>query len=431
MSSKIKKENQSKNREIFLDSLPKKKSGSSNSIDWISSIGNIVKGIYDGVKFEVKIVDYRDKYLYIKYLDKPVFKIWTSNFVKGNVGGVVRKNTGEFKIEIGITFRDENRNMTITDREMRVRYKKDGSFKCNDKWYQYTCNKCGWTEGWLVESSLITGGGGCSCCHGISKLGINTIWDKARWMVDLGVSEEDAKTHTPQSNDRIYPTCPDCGRIKDKSIPICKIHYNHSISCSCSDKISYPNKFAYSLLNQLNELYKFDCLEREYSPEWIGRKSYDNYFVHNGKGYILEMDGLFHYKDNSMNGQTKEESKEIDNYKDKFAKEHNIEVIRIDCKKSELEFIKQNILSSSLLEFFDLSKIDWLKCEEFALSNLIKATCDYKKNNINLTCREIAKIMKLSANTIRTYLKKGNIIGWCHYNAEEEANKSRYKKKSI
>ena len=26
-----------------------------------------------------------------------------------------------------------------------------------------------------------------------AKLGVNTIWDKARWMCDLGISEEDAK----------------------------------------------------------------------------------------------------------------------------------------------------------------------------------------------------------------------------------------------
>ena len=47
-----------------------------------------------------------------------------------------------------------------------------------------------------------------------AKLGVNTIWDKARWMCDLGVSEEDAKSYMPQSNKSINVTCPLCGRVK-------------------------------------------------------------------------------------------------------------------------------------------------------------------------------------------------------------------------
>ena len=78
---------------------------------------------------------------------------------------------------------------------------------------------------------------------------------------------------------------------------------------------------------------------------------YDNYFVYNNKEYILEMDGGFHSIDNLMNGQTVEESKSIDDYKDTMAKEHGIEVIRIDCyykSKDRLEYVKQNIIDSKL-----------------------------------------------------------------------------------
>ena len=48
-----------------------------------------------------------------------------------------------------------------------------------------------------------------------------------------------------------------------------------------------------------------------------------------------------------MNGQTAEESKSIDDYKDEQARLHNIEVIRIDCNYNSIEnrfaYIKQNL----------------------------------------------------------------------------------------
>ena len=56
------------------------------------------------------------------------------------------------------------------------------------------------------------------------------------------------------------------------------------------------------------------------------------------------MDGDFHFKDNSMSGQTKEDSHQIDIEKDKLAIEHSILPIRIESRKSELEYIKTEIL---------------------------------------------------------------------------------------
>ena len=120
----------------------------------------------------------------------------------------------------------------------------------------------------------------------------------------------------------------------------------------CGDGVKFPNKFAFNLLEQLG----LDFVT-EYSPKWIGRKSYDFYIP--SLNLILEMDGGFHNKDNKMSGQTKEESREIDDYKDKLAKEHGIEVVRIDCDyyilTERATYIKQNILNSKLSTLFDLN----------------------------------------------------------------------------
>ena len=333
-----------------------------------------------------------------------------------------KRNTSEFKVEIGTHIKDNKRDLIITNREYRPSYNKEGKIRQNRKYYKNTCNICGWTEGWISEGNLLFGCG-CSCCCGrTAVLGINTIWDKNRWMCNLGVSEEDAKTHTSQSSDKVYTTCPDCGKVKDKPMTIYSINKRHSISCTCSDKNSYPNKFAYSLLDQLNEIYKFDHLEHEYSPDWIKPKRYDNYFVHNGKEYILEMDGGWHKKDNNLSGKTKEESKTDDNEKDLKAKDRGIVVIRIECEKSESDYIKHNIISKINI-LFDLSKINWLKCEEFALSNLVKVACDYWNSGIKSTTK-IGLIMKIHRATVTRYLKNGKIYNWCDYNSKEEMRKA-------
>jgi uncharacterized protein YegP (UPF0339 family) len=331
------------------------------------------------------------------------------------------KRTSEFKIEIGTIYKDEKRDITIIDREYRPNPQCEGKFL---KYYKY---KCGWNEGWTREYNFKKGQGCSACAKYNAKpvLGINTIWDTDKWMCDLGLSEEDAKTHTHRSHDKVQVFCPDCGQVKNKKIEINTIYVEHSIACPrCSDKISFPNKIAFYLLQQL----KID-FETEYNPDWIKPRRYDFYFKINNKEYILEMDGEFHYKDNKMNGQTVEESKAIDNYKDRLANEHGIEVIRINCELSNLELIKQNILKNSKLnELFDLSNIDWLKCEEYACSNLVKVVCEIKRDNPDLSTIEIGKLMKLNCGTIRTYLIKGSKIwDWINYDGKEEKRKSSSK----
>jgi very-short-patch-repair endonuclease len=135
----------------------------------------------------------------------------------------------------------------------------------------------------------------------------------------------------------------------------------------------------------------------EFSPDWcrfkfknkIRKGKYDFYFELNNKRYIIETDGGFHKKLNTLNGQSTEESQFIDGEKDKLAFEHNIDVIRIDCSESKIYFIKNKILSSNLRTIFDLNKVNWLKCEEYSLSNLVKEVCKIKYYYPNFTTTDI------------------------------------------
>ena len=340
-----------------------------------------------------------------------------------------RKSTKEYRYNIGENIKDKKRDLIIIDKEIRIKYDKNNN-KRNQKWYKYTCNVCRWTEGWVIESDL-NKSVGCSCCN--SKVvveDINSIWATNRWMCDLGVSNEDAKIYTPQSSNKVYVTCPDCGRVKDKLTIISDIYKRHSISCGCFDGITYPNKFLRQFIEQLKMSCSISDIKFEYSPNWITPQRYDGYFKYDKKEYIIEMDGgVGHGNEVYTNSKkSKEEVLADDILKDNKAKEHGIEVIRINCnhtyKNNRFDFIKTNVQNSKLNKLFDLSIINWNDCHEYSLKNLTKVACDYKNNNTDLTVSEIAKLMDMGNTAITKYLKEGNIIGWCVYSQKHEKYKS-------
>jgi len=426
MSKQIKK--------VFLEHLPKGEGYgvNKNQINWNKTLNYKVRFIYDDIEGYLEIINYIRKnnkgYLIIEY-NKKRFEILANDFKNCKIGRILNKNTSEFKIKVETIFKDEKRDIIITDNE----YRKDKN-GWNIKWYKYTCKVCGWTEGWKRESDLITGYG-CTCCSGDSAvLGINSIIDISPWMIPIIDDVDFCKTHTSNCMDKIYTICPDCGRKSSKATTINNLYKYKKVSCICQDGKKFPNKFAFKILKKLNidfEMEKyFDWCKFEFKNK-IQKGLYDFYFKLDNKECILEMDGGFHNNDNNMNGQTSEESQYIDNEKDRLALEHGIEVIRIDCDyrniERRFEYIKNNILQNDKLnELFDLNSIDWIKCNEFALSNLVKIACKYKKNNPKLTTTEIGKLMGgYNKSIICRWLKQGNGI-WCNYNSKEEIIKNGY-----
>jgi hypothetical protein len=186
---------------------------------------------------------------------------------------------------------------------------------------------------------------------------------------------------------------------------------NYGFAChKCGDGVSYPNKFIRSMLDQLLDKNVF----YEWSESWTKPYRYDSYFIVNGKQYIVEADGGWHYEDNKLSHTPVDKIKEIDNLKDEMAKEHGIIVIRIDCQQSDKNYITKNILSSHLSTIFDLSNVDWDKCNEYAYKNLIKTVCEtYKKYAYDIDY--LSSLFHLHKRTIQSYLIKGNEIGWCEY----------------
>ncbi|EKS4345126.1 hypothetical protein QB607_003130 [Clostridium botulinum] len=410
-------------KKVFLDDLPKWESGHNKGrINWIKSVGSIIKFIYDDLKGEVKIIEYdkQKNMLTLSYKNIHNANIRTGDFKMCRIGNLIGKKSHRFKVDIESIIKDNKRNLSIKNR-----YRKKDKNNISRKYYKYKCNKCGW-EGEIEEFNLLKGRGCSVCCipPQITVLGINTIWDTDRWMCDLGISEEDAKKHTHSSNQKIKVKCPYCGN--SKNIIVNGIYKNKSISCFCGDGFSYPEKFIYELLQQLNIEVITQLNKTTFS--WCNNKIYDFYIP--SLNIIIETHGLQHYEKQSKHSTFNiilKDEQENDKLKEQLAKENRIKhYIVIDCRESELEFIKNNILKSKLNELFDLSKIDWNKCEEYALKNIIKEVCDYW-NKSNETTTTLSKKFNISKKTIKEYLKKGNKLGWCEYNPKEEMRKSAIK----
>ena len=144
------------------------------------------------------------------------------------------------------------------------------------------------------------------------------------------------------------------------------------------------------------------------------------------------MHGNQHYEDKPNFNTSLKEQQNNDIYKYNLAIQNGIRpenYIVLDCRKSELEWIKNSVLNSRLNEVFDLNDIDWQECEEYALGNLVKEVCDYWYEHYEikgeeLSTRLLGEIFGISKGTIRDYLKKGTLVGWCNYNSKEAKNRA-------
>jgi hypothetical protein len=414
-------------KKVFLDELPRGGEYLTNDkINWKKSIGYKVKFVYDDIEGEVEIVDYNsmNRNIFLKYKDYQPFEIVASSFRNCSLGGLLQE---EFKFEY-----DEKSLRRIDLRHLQmdnkggidwekavgnsfyflydgfdgfidiVDYVKQGqilTLKFEDK-----ISKCKSSDVLKCKIKTVIGKRDTDFKYKVGDI-INTNYCKLKITERIRKYEDSHK-----GNMKWYKyECCSCGwsngEIRENDLKTKK-----KGSCPrCSDGISMPNKLGFNLLEQLNIVFK-----REYCPDWIKPKRYDFYFELNNKKYIIEMDGAFHIKNNNMSGQTVKESKSVDDFKDKLARDHDIEVIRIDCEISDLKYIKNSILHSKLATMFDLSKIDWLKCQEYACSSLVKQTCDLWNSGIESTIK-IGRILNLDKGTIIRYLKIGTELNMCNY----------------
>lgn len=404
-------------RKVFLDDLPTKEGigalKGQKVIDWINSVGYKVKFVYDDIEGEIKIINYDNntRKLNLLYLDNQVFSISSSHLRQCKLQELLGIKTVKYKFEVDDIIEGKFGCIKIVK---QIRIKSNSQIKNNrtDKGYLYKCLKCDYV-GEILETHLKEVKT-CPFCSGrVTIKGKNDIATTHPYLVKYFVNLEDAYKYKVCSNAYINAKCDKCGNVKNINVP--DLYRYNGISCpKCSDNISYPEKFMFNVLEQLNIKFEY-----QKSFIWSKRKKYDFYIP--SLSSIIETHGLQHYRDCCFGGRTIIEEQENDNFKEKLAMENGIKhYIVIDCSKSELEFIKESILDNKQFNnIFNLTNIDWLKCHEYSCNSLVKKACDLWNSGIKSTI-QIGKIMKLDFNTISKYLKSGNKLNWCEYKVGED-----------
>jgi hypothetical protein len=400
-------------KQIFVNELPcyDVTSRYAGKINWSKSIGYNVKFKYNKIEDYITIIDYKYPNLTIKYNNETKI-IPTYSFLKCSIGALI----GEYKKEYYYNIGD-----VITTNSGKIKILEQIQIKINNgnwtkKGYKYKCLIDNY-EGIINEYNLKKGQGCAGCGNKIVRFGIDDIYTLYPELIKYFINIEDTYKYSRCSEVSLNFKCPDCGYIK-KIVIKTFIKNNGFICPECGDGKSYPEKFVFEILRQLK--VEFDV---EYNPVWIKPRRYD-FYINNLK-MIIETHGEQHYNNSFklLNSRDTKKEKINDNFKEEKAKNNGIqEYIIIDCRKSNLEWIKNNILNSRLKNYFNLSNIDWNKCHEIACNSRVKEISNIWNSGINSTIN-ISKLTNIHNSTVRRYLKQGRKIGWNNYD-ENVARKS-------
>lgn len=287
-----------------------------------------------------------------------------------------------------------------------------GTYVGSHKHIAHRCNIDGYE--WDVAPTCILNGQGCPVCAG-KRIGPhpeyrNSIWaSKYKEYCSQYMSEEQMKTISPMSHKKINCTCPNCNHIK----PIIVSNLiKQGFGCFCEDGQSFPNKFVYNVLKQLGVRIKPECVF-----PWSNNKRYDDYLV--DYNIIIENHGQQHYEECLLSKNTSLQAiQQNDLYKKNLAIKNGIaEYIVIDCRKSNVEYIRSSILNSKLplILNFTNNDIDWAKAYNYARTNICKIAVDLYNNGNKI--KNISQELGISVNTIQKWINDASRLGACKHSS--------------
>ena len=396
-------------REVDLSLLPKTDTG---KILWKNIKNIIVSYTYDNLKGNITILN-----SYIKpphgatrlkiLLNNEEYDITTKTLTNCHLGKLLGVKSSEFKYKVGQEFGE-----VIIEEQIRETKQKTNSqgYIVNEgfKYYKCYCKIC--KQYFIIKESTIKRNLSknrpiCKFCN--NKLGTRTpIGIEHPEFIMLFKNPEDAFRLSSNSAEYVELVCPICGEICRKQV--CSILKNGgTVYCEkCSYKKYYPERLVKYFLKQL----KIQFIEQfaKGDADWCNSKRYDFYFELNEEKYIIETHGNQHYEGNKKSCWTcLKDIQANDKYKYDLAIENGIKsenYIVLDCRKSELEWIKNSILNSRLNEVFNLDNFDWDKIELKAReNNLTKIAKDMWDNGA--TYEQIEKRLGLSKQPCREIIR--------------------------
>lgn len=245
----------------------------------------------------------------------------------------------------------------------------------------------------------------------------DNLWETHPEVAELLITSEDGYKYSKGSNFKTKWKCPDCDHINQSQI---NRLVNNTKCNKCSDKLSLGEKIVYHLLD-----YKDIHFKHEVSFKWSQKKRYDFYIP--SFNMIIEVHGIQHYEQTNRRGaRTLQEEQENDELKKRIALENGIvNYITIDARKSDSEWIINNLLNSSLVNCLEVNSLDFTLFE-------------FKPNLITLKAwnlwsegcgiMSISEQLKISKKATRGYLTLGKSLGKSDY---ESKNRYDRIKKSV
>jgi len=244
----------------------------------------------------------------------------------------------------------------------------------------------------------------------------NTIFVTHPHLTHFFVNINDAHKYSFGSGEYVLTKCPDCGY--EKMIKISNL-VNHGFGCNrCGDGVSIPEKVMINVLEQLHETFIIQLSKTTF--KWCENYRYDIYI--NKINGVIECQGIQHYEETKSKWDSLDDIQINDFDKEWLARSNKIKnYLIIDCRTSEIGWIRDSIMNSKLPELLNFTEedIDWLRVQEAGCRNLVKTACSLWNEGIKSTVK-IGENLNLSSSAIRSYLKKGTELGWCSYNPKEE-----------
>lgn len=335
-----------------------------------------------------------------------------------------KKNSYKHKYEVGDVLFPNYGALLVNEKKYITH--KNGK---RSRGYDVTCQICRYQFD-ILESTLDQMGGCSVCSHHKVLKGYNDMWTTNQEMASWLANPEEGYLYAEKSNKKLNWKCPDCGYIIENKTPATV--ENQGLACpKCSDGISYPNKFMFNVLTQLNEDFtpekKFDwCIFKKYNSNEDTYGLYD--FVIENKKLIIEMDGGLNHKDGKAYKNDEEKMKESlykDHMKDVLAEKNGYTILRIDCKYFDIKDRKEKcidgIINSELNEIYNFNNVDWNMAHTYSLKSKVYEVCTLYNNG--LLPSQISNIVKLSITSIYNYLQQGNESGLCNYTNKIILNK--------
>lgn len=342
------------NVERFIDTSNIKKC--EVQYDWANSIGAECKFRYGDI-YGVAIITGATPKKVCFSIDGKEYEMFKSQFLRAGFETILT-DVQEYDFGIG----DIIKNIKITSKT-RI---------CTEhhtyRAYSGICTVCG-DEDVYLEDSLRRRNTVCKVCNGRKvKVGVNDIATTDNWMVQYMADKSDAHRYTSSSRERITTKCPICGA--EKSMMIFDLKNRGHNSCKCSNKGYYSERFFGTMLDQLGIKYLTQLTSHTF--EWVGKFRYDFYFEHNGETFIVETNGIQHYEKCNFQYFDLDKIQENDKKKEELAIKYVDHYIQLDCRKSNMRYVKDAVMNSQLprLLCFDEPDIDWHACFSVGRENL-------------------------------------------------------------